>query len=68
MTIADALADHERADQGRDTGVDVHHGAARKVQRAEGPDQARAGSRYIRGLVEANSGPAQNQTIWAMGK
>ena len=38
--IADALADHERADQAGDAGVDVHHGAAGEVDRAEGEDQA----------------------------
>ena len=33
--IADALADHQRADQRGDAGVDVHHRAAGEVDRAE---------------------------------
>ena len=38
--IADALADHERADEAGDAGVDVHDRAAGEVERAEGEDQA----------------------------
>ena len=34
LAVADALAEHDRADQAGDTGVDVHHGAAREVERA----------------------------------
>eukprot|EP01137_Pigoraptor_chileana_P009180 Opistho-2@57056 len=37
---ARALAQDDGADEGRDTGVDVHHGAASEVQRAPGPDLA----------------------------
>ena len=32
--VADTLAEHQRADEARDTGVDVHDGAAGEVERA----------------------------------
>ena len=32
--VAEALAEHQGADQARDAGVDVHHGAAGEVERA----------------------------------
>jgi len=33
LAVAGPLADQQRADQTRDAGVDVHHGAAREVDR-----------------------------------
>ena len=41
FAVADALADQESADEARDTGVDMHHGAAGEVDRAPLEDQAR---------------------------
>ena len=38
--VARALADHEAADQAGDARIDVHHGAARKVERALAPQIA----------------------------
>ena len=80
---ADALADQERAHQAGDAGVDVHDGAAGEVDRAPLEDQAgsaRISSSGLRGLLGAvgrsaslgggidRSGPAQYQTMCAIGK
>ena len=40
LAEAGALADHDRADQTGDTGIDVNDGAAGEVDRAEAEDQA----------------------------
>ena len=55
---ADALADHEGADEAGDAGVDVHDGAAGEVDRAEAEDQA----------GRSGSSPPQTQTMWAIGQ
>ena len=44
LAVAGALADQQRADQARDTGIDVHHGAAGEVDRA--PDEDLTGVRH----------------------
>ena len=61
LLVADALADHERADQTGDAGIDVNDGAAGEVDRAEAEDQAGR-------IGMAALGPPQNQTMWAIGK
>jgi len=40
LAVADALADHDRADQRGHRGVDVHHGAAGEVERTLGEEEA----------------------------
>ena len=67
--VADALADHEAADEARDARVDVHDGAAREVERALLEQEAGAWRR--RGRASATvyaSGPAQHQTMCAIGR
>jgi hypothetical protein len=43
LLVADALAEDDGADEGRDAGVDVDDGAAGEVQRAPAEDQAGRG-------------------------
>ncbi len=45
--VTDALAEHEAADETRDTGVDVHHRAAGEVDRTPLEDQARVGGDLV---------------------
>ena len=45
--VADALADHVRADQAGDRGIDVHDGAAGEIQRALGEQEARLGQHAV---------------------
>ena len=40
LAVAQALADHDARHEAGDTGIDVHHGAAREVDGAEGEDVA----------------------------
>ena len=47
LAVAGALADQQRADQTGDAGVDVHHGAAREVDRALLEDPAGVGVDFI---------------------
>ena len=86
LAVADALADHERADQTGDARIDVHDGAAGEVDRAPLEDLAGVGQDLVElglrgglgGLVgrggdalaaaSTASGPAQYQTMWAIGK
>ena len=86
LAVADALAEHEGADQAGDAGVDVDDGAAGEVERA--PLEYQAGVRVdgvkcglclwpshrpgaAASALAASpiaSGPAQYQTMWAIGK
>ena len=69
LAVADALAEHDRADETRNARVDVHDGAAREVERAPLPDQAcraTVASAAAAASVYA-SGPSQNQTMCATG-
>ncbi len=60
LPIADALAEHQRADEPGDTGIDVHDGAAGEVERADliepsgvCGDPVELGLRQFLGLVAA---------------
>ena len=46
--VAFAFAEDQRANQSGDARVDVNHGAARKVERAEAPDETRTSKKGIR--------------------
>ena len=84
--IAEALAEHQGADQGGDARVDVHHRAAGEVEGAPLEDEAGIGlhggerlfglglgrpaaasATFLAASARA-SGPAQYQTICAIGK
>ena len=69
LAVADALADHVGADQAGDAGVDVHHGAAGEVERALLPQPAGLGVTVASVVASViASGPAQNQTMCAIGR
>ncbi len=48
LAIADALADHQRADETGDAGVDMHHRAAGEVERASSAGEPADGTRRPR--------------------
>ena len=69
LAEADALAHQVGAHQARDAGVDVHHRAAREVERAPLPDHAGLGVHLVDDLRRSvyASGPIQNHTMCAIG-
>ncbi len=63
VLVAETLADHEAAHQAGDASVDVHHGAASEIERADTVEIAE-----VTRLPGRKSGPAQYQTMCAIGK
>ena len=47
LAVAGALADDQRADQARDTGIDVHDRAAREVERASSGEPADSAGDFV---------------------
>ena len=70
LAVADALADQQAADQAGDAGVDVHHRAAGEVERALLEEEAGACASAASAAAASvyASGPAQNQTMCAIGR
>ena len=79
LAVADALADHQAADQAGDAGIDVDDGAAGEVERAplKQPASPVASGCFAAVLASVRlasfggmekSGPAQYQTMCAIGK
>src|SRR3546814_19354194 len=61
MRIATALAEDQRGNQRRNTGVDVHHGTAGEVQRAHLEEEDAAGPDHVRAREIDDSEPDRGE-------